>query len=208
MKKIFLFAFFCTSFCAFSQKERTFNGELLYVIERISPKDSIPGKMLIYAKDSLQRVVNFSSNLGKQEMIKHLRLNKSFLLVSTTRGDYAIKTDHNQADSSVNYSYKRKFGKVRIGGVKANRAELNIKGIDKKFDVFYYKKINAKYGSAYQKLPGLPVKYIVATEEGLFQYTLESIKSFPPPIDLFLIPDNFQKVSIEEFIQKVSAPKF
>ena len=71
---------------------------------------------------------------------------------------------------------------------------------------FYYKKIDGKYGSAYQKLPGLPVQYIVATEEGIYQYTLESIKFFEPPFDLFLIPDTFQKVSIEEFIQKVSAP--
>jgi hypothetical protein len=206
MKKILLLTFSFLNLCAFSQKERTFNGELLYTIERISPKDSIPGKMLIYAKDSLQRVVNFSSNLGKQEMIKHLRLNKSFLLVTTTRGDYAIKTDHQQSDSTVNYSYKRKLGKLSVGGIKAKRAELSIKGIDKKFDVFYYKKIDGKYGSAYQKLPGLPVQYIVATEEGIYQYTLESIKFFEPPFDLFLIPDTFQKVSIEEFIQKVSAP--
>jgi hypothetical protein len=206
MKKILLLTFSFLNLYAFSQKDRTFNGELLYTIERISPKDSIPGKMLIYAKDSLQRVVNFSSNLGKQEMIKHLRLNKSFLLVTTTRGDYAIKTDHQQSDSTVNYSYKRKLGKLSVGGIKAKRAELSIKGIDKKFDVFYYKKIDGKYGSAYQQLPGLPVQYIVATEEGIYQYTLESIKFFEPPFDLFLIPDTFQKVSIEEFIQKVSAP--
>lgn len=206
MKKLLLIAFSCISLCAFSQKERTFNGELLYTIERISPKDSTQGKMLIYAKDSLQRVVNFSSNLGKQEMIKHLRLNKSFLLVSTTRGDYAIKTDHHQADSSINYSFKRKLGKLSVGGIKAKRAELSITGIDKKFEVFYYKKIDAKYGSAYQNLPGLPVQYIVATEDGIYQYTLESIKFFDPPIDLFIIPDTYQKVSIEEFIQKVSAP--
>ena len=130
MKKILLLTFSFLNLCAFSQKDRTFNGELLYTIERISPKDSIPGKMLIYAKDSLQRVVNFSSNLGKQEMIKHLRLNKSFLLVTTTRGDYAIKTDHQQSDSTVNYSYKRKLGKLSVGGIKAKRAELSIKGID------------------------------------------------------------------------------
>ncbi len=206
MKKILLFAISMLSIVAFSQKERTFNGELLYNIERINPKDSIPSKMLIYAKDSLQRVVNFSSNLGKQEMVKHLRLNKSFLLVSTTRGEYAIKTDHHQVDSSISYSYKRKLGSARIGGIKAKRAVLSIKGIDKKFEVFYYKKIDAKYGSAYPKLPGLPVKYIVATEEGIYQYTLVSIKFFSPPIDLFIIPESFQKVSIEEFIQKVSAP--
>jgi hypothetical protein len=89
MKNLFLFTFLLLNFVAFSQKTRVFNGELLYEIERVSPKDSIPGKMLIYAKDSLLRVVNFSSSIGKQEVIKHLRLNRSYVLVTTTKGDFA-----------------------------------------------------------------------------------------------------------------------
>ena len=82
MKNLFLFTFLLFNLVAISQKTRVFNGELLYEIERVSPKDSLPGKMLIYAKDSLQRVINFSSSIGKQEVIKHLRLNRSYVLVT------------------------------------------------------------------------------------------------------------------------------
>jgi len=43
-----------------AQKKTVFSGELVYNIERINPKDSIPSKMLVYAKDSLLKIINFS----------------------------------------------------------------------------------------------------------------------------------------------------
>ena len=56
----------------FSQNKGSFSGELTYEIERVDKKDSIRSFMIIYAKDSLLRVVNFNSISGKQELIKHL----------------------------------------------------------------------------------------------------------------------------------------
>ena len=86
MRKLILLLFTTLSLSYFSQKNQVaFSGELLYNIEKLSPADSLPAKMLLYAKDSLLKVINFSSTIGKQEMIKHLRLNRSYVLVSTTR---------------------------------------------------------------------------------------------------------------------------
>ena len=137
MKNLFLFTFLLFNLVAISQKTRVFNGELLYEIERVSPKDSLPGKMLIYAKDSLQRVINFSSSIGKQEVIKHLRLNRSYVLVTTTKGDFAIKTDQNiNKDTVESYTFKKKFGKKRIAGIKAKRVSVSLRGVENKF-TFY-----------------------------------------------------------------------
>ena len=206
MKNLFLFTFLFFSLVGISQKTRVYNGELLYEIERVSPKDSLPGKMLIYAKDSLQRIVNFSSVIGKQEMIKHLRLNRSYVLVTTTKGDFAIKTDHNlNKDTLEAYTFKKKFGKKRIAGVKAKRVSVTLRGVENKFTFYYYPKIDAKYGAAYHKLPGLALEYYVATENGLFKYTLISLRNSQPPLSLFMIPDNYKKVSLEEFMKEVSA---
>ena len=206
MKNLFLFSFLFLSLVTLSQKTRVFNGELLYEIERVSPKDSLPGKMLIYAKDSLQRIVNFSSVIGKQEMIKHLRLNRSYVLVTTTKGDFAIKTDHNlNKDTLEAYTFKKKFGKKRIAGIKAKRASVTIRGVENKFTFYYYPKIDAKYGASYHKLPGLALEYYAATENGLFKYTLISLQNSQPPLGLFMIPDNYKKVSLEEFMKEVSA---
>lgn len=206
MKNLFLFTFLLFSLVAISQKTRVFNGELLYEIERVSPKDSIPGKMLIYAKDSLLRVVNFSSSIGKQEVIKHLRLNRSYVLVTTTKGDFAIKTDQNiNKDTLESYTFKKKFGTKRIAGIKAKRVSVSLKGVENKFTFYYSPKIDAKYSGAYHKLPGLALEYYVATENGLFKYTLRSIQYTEPPLGLFMIPENYKKVSIEEFMKEVSA---
>lgn len=190
----------------FAQRNSPFNGELTYNIERLSPKDSSQAKMLIYAKDSLQKVINFSSTLGRQEMIKHLRLERSYVLVTTTKGKFAIKTKANSKADTLTYLYKKKFGSKRIAGIRAKRLEVSLKGVDKKFIFYYTPKINAKYGAAYQNLPGLVLEYFVATDKGLFKYIIEDISFNEPPLSLFMIPDDFKKVSLEEFVEAVSIP--
>ncbi|MFM8243381.1 MAG: hypothetical protein ACKN86_11295, partial [Crocinitomicaceae bacterium] len=45
----------------FSQKSRSFSGVLTYTIESVNSTDSVRSKMIIYAKDSLLRVVNFNT---------------------------------------------------------------------------------------------------------------------------------------------------
>jgi len=62
---LFLVTFFSYQY-GFSQKNDVFSGELTYEIERVDIKDTIRSLMIIYAKDSLLKIVNFSSNSGKQ----------------------------------------------------------------------------------------------------------------------------------------------
>ena len=207
MQKLAIILFSSLSLSCFSQKNKAaFSGELLYNIEKLSPADSTPSKMLIYAKDSLLKVINFSSILGKQEMIKHLRLNRSYVLVSTTRGNFAIKNDLNtDKDTVETYTFKKKFGRTKIAGIRAKRILVTLRGIEKKFIFYYHPKINAKYGSAYQNLPGLLLEYYVVNENGLIKYTLENIKHSDVPLGIFMIPTDYKKVSLEEFIQEVSA---
>jgi hypothetical protein len=71
MGKGFLTLFFLI-LCLFSiqtyksQKQNPFCGELVYQIERVDVKDSVKAEMIIYARDSLLRIVNFNSEAGKQ----------------------------------------------------------------------------------------------------------------------------------------------
>ena len=189
-----------------AQKNTLFSGELVYNIERINPKDSIPSKMLVYAKDSLLKIINFSSTLGKQEMIKHLRLNRSYVLVSTTKGDFAIKSDHNKTnDTTQSYTFTKKFGRKKIAGLKAKRIIVSFKGVEKKFTFYYTPKINSIYNGSFQNLPGLLLEYYLVNENGKFKYTLEDIKISDPPLEIFSVPSKYKKVSLEEFIMQVSA---
>ncbi|MFM1809626.1 MAG: hypothetical protein RLZZ382_851 [Bacteroidota bacterium] len=205
--KLFLvFLFYFTLF--FSQKKQLpFSGELLFKAQRVIPMDSIQEHMLIYAKDSLLKVINFSSNMGKQELIKHLSKEKSYLLLETTKGKYAIRTNYTKyQDTTLSYSFKKKLGSKRIAGMKAKKLSVTFTDIDKKFTFYYLKNIPAIYGSAYTNFPGLVVEYYIPTDEGMFQYTLTEFKRIDPPLTLFMVPTDYKRVSIEEFMEEMSKP--
>ena len=131
---VFLFSFLWSVSLIAQKKHVPFSGELLFKAQRVIPMDSAQEHMLIYAKDSLLKVINFSSNMGKQELIKHLSKEKSYLLLETTKGKYAIRTNYTKyQDTTLSYSFKKKLGSKRIAGMKAKKLSVTFTDIDKKF---------------------------------------------------------------------------
>lgn len=200
MRLIFLFLLALSfNFTIFGQ-QKPFSGEITYKIERVDVKDSSKAIELIYARDSIIKVVNFSSEMGKQELIKHLRLNKSYLLIETPLQNFAVKTnEHLHVDTTIYYTFKKKFGSKKIAGIRVNKLSVKHKSLQNELTFYYSKKIPAKYANIYSDLPGLPVLFYIPTEKGLFRYTLSEIKFNTPPLQLFLIPGNYKKVSFDEF---------
>ena len=83
-------------------------------------------KVIIYAKDSLLKIVNFSAQNGFQECLKHLTKNKSILLLNINKKGYAIrmKQDESIMNDSL-YSFEKKCGfKKNIGGLKSKKIIL------------------------------------------------------------------------------------
>jgi hypothetical protein len=188
-----------------SQKQHPFCGELVYQIERVDVKDSVKAEMIIYARDSLLRVVNFNSETGKQELIKHLRLGKSYLLIETPKQKFAIRTnEHLQKDSVQKYTFKKSFYFKRIAGLMARKVKVKQREIKNELSFYVYTKIAAKYANAFNRLPGLPVVYYAVTDHGLYKYSLKSIKKNEPPLQLFSIEKDFKIVTIEEFSKEFS----
>ena len=191
----------------FSQSKGLFSGELTYEIERVDKNDSIRSFMIIYAKDSLLRVVNFNSISGKQELIKHLRLNRSFLLVELDQQNFAVRTnEHLVIDSIENYTFKKQMGMRKIAGITVKKLLVNHKEISEAVTFYYTKSISAKYANVYKNLPGLPLLFYIPTKDGLFKYTLKELKNNNPPLELFMIPKEFKIVSFEEFTNKFLNP--
>ena len=162
------------------QKQTPFYGELVYSIERVDKKDSVQAEMIIYARDSLLRVVNFSSESGKQELIKNLRLGKSYLLFETPKQKFAIRTNEHLK-------------------IKVKQREIK-----NELSFYIYKKIAAKYANAFINLPGLPVIYYIPTDHGLYKYVLKSIKQTEPPLQLFTFGKDYKIVTFEEFSEEFS----
>ena len=204
--RYFLFVLLVSIFLNLSaQKQTSFSGELTYKIERVDVKDSSKSMQLIFAKDSLLKVVNFSSDKGKQELIKHLRLNKSYLLMETPLQNFAIKTnEHLVKDTAVNYTFKKQRGHKKIAGMRAKMLSVKLKSVQQELTFLYLKKIPAKYANIYGDFPGLPVLFYVSTPDGLFRYTLQEFKKVNPPLELFMIPKAYKKVTFEEFAEEFS----
>ena len=200
MRLIFLFLLvFILNFTIFGQ-QKPFSGEITYKIERVDVKDSSKAIELIYARDSIIKVVNFSSDMGKQELIKHLRLNKSYLLIETPLQNFAVRTnEHLNVDTTTDYSFKKKLGSKKIAGIRSQKLSVKHKILQNKLTFYYAKNISSKYANTYVDLPGLPVLFYIPTEKGLFRYTLSEIKFNTPPLQLFLIPGDYKKVSFDEF---------
>ena len=201
MKYLTLFLTIIFSFqYVFSQKNDVFSGELTYEIERVDKKDTNRSFMIIYAKDSLLKVVNFNSNSGKQQLIKHLRLNRSYILLETPKQNFAIRTnEHLVIDSIENYTFKKQMGMRKIAGIPVKKLLVNHKEISEAVTFYYTKSISAKYANVYKNLPGLPLLFYIPTKDGLFKYTLKELKNNNPPLELFMIPKGYKIVSFEDF---------
>ena len=206
--KVFLLS--VTLICATAvsaQKTKPFSGELLFSAIRVIPMDSIQARVLIYAKDSLTKVITFSTQMGKQEMIKHLGVQRAFLLIETARGNFAVKTDLSTSrDTTFRYSFKKLVGSKKILGKKAKKLQVHFQGIDKDFTFYYYKNIPATYGSAFTSFPGLVVDYFLPTDQGVYHYTLTELTPKDPPLTVFMVPENFKRVTLEEFMDAMTKP--
>ncbi len=188
-----------------SQKQKPFSGELTYLIERVDQKDSVKAEMIVYARDSLIRIVNFNSETGKQELIKHLRLGKSYLLIDTEKQKFAIRMNEQLSkDTLTKYSFKKSFAFKKVGGLLSQKVKVKQQGIKSEFTFYIYKKIAAKYANAFTILPGLPVIYFIPTDQGLYKYSLKSIKNSEPPMALFSFGKDYKIVTFDEFAEEFS----
>lgn len=207
----FLF-FLCFSFPCFAQNYEPFQGKLVYSIEMADTamQKFIPTRtMVIYTNDTIVRIENETSQLGKQVVIKHTLLNKSILLLQNGNNKYAIQTDlsKNQTQKSdtttPSYSYKKKIGKRKILELKANRLLMISKSQKNSLEILYLKNYSPKYIDAYNDVPGLPVRYFLNTDDGVVVYTLIYIEKTSVNRDLFGIPSDYKKVSFDQFLDEV-----
>lgn len=189
---------------ALTQKFEPFTGKLTYLVvicdtnlQKIMP----PQKMIVYTNDTLIRVENQTDRLGNQIVIKHLVLNKSYLLLSTEYGKYAIQTDHSSVvPDSLPYRFKKKCGSKKLCGVKMKKAIVSRKGFDEDLEFLYWKNKSPKYLNNFDNAPGLPTRYYIPTPDGIFKYELIDIQWYNPNKDLFGVDSSYQRVSFDEFL--------
>jgi hypothetical protein len=208
MKFILVIFFSCIfSFDFFSQQFEPFVGKLTYSINIADTSLSAyfpEKKMVIYTNDSLLRIENYTEEFGVQVLIKHLVLNKSYLLLALDKGKFAIQTNHqNETQDSSRYQIEKKRGKTKICGINAKKIIIHHADLAKEEAFYYFKNISPKYLNAFPEFPGLPVVYYLNSEFGLLKYQLIEIDEAVPNYDLFGIPSDFKKISFDDFVQEM-----
>lgn len=193
----------CIIKTCWGQDANHFSGTLTYRIERVDVKDSVQAEMIIFARDSLIKIVNFTSDFGKQETLKHLIYEKKYVLIELEEGKFAVQIKDSPNDSIVkSYVFKKSRGHEKIAGVKGKKMLAKFTLVQNDLTVIYTPKIAAKYLGAFPDAPGLLLRYYVVNDHGLFKYTLESMDKKIPPLSLFMIPADYQKISLKAFMEK------
>ncbi len=206
MKKILLLCFLACTAIGFTQSYKPFSGRLVYRIEFQSSLDSaavVQSKTIVYTNDTLVRVESETMQFGGQVLIKHLQLQKYYLLLEYEDQKFAIQ-QHMPPDTAVSkYTFKRKFGKKKYAGIKAKRVLVNTAGFERPVEMWYFPSLSPKYLDVLKGIKGLPVDYYLRMEDGYLHYILESIEPSPVNMDLFGIPSDFRKVSFDEFMEEM-----
>jgi hypothetical protein len=213
MKVYLIIPFFLTFVSIKAQQFKPFLGKLVYEMEYLDTnmrKLNPNSNMVVYTNDTIVRIENDSPSLGKQVLIHHTVLNKSYLLLNFPNAKFAIQTDHNKdaqtKDSikqSTTYQYIKKFGKKKFAGQKARKLIVTNKAYEGPMTFYYLTDFSPKYINAFLDCPGLPVQYYVSTPDGLIKYTLIYFEEKTQNRDYFGIPSDYKKVTFDEFMKIV-----
>ena len=211
MIKRISFVVACLVLVFFSFGQKPLQGVFTYSATINFPEsDSIykQWKMMVYTNDTIVRVETETDYFGKQVYIRHMSLNKAYLLIETNGQKYAIQTDLLKQDSAAtkkqSYTVQKKFGTKKIAGIKAKRYYIYEKDLKIGYEAYFAKKIPNKYLEFFKDIPGLGVDFYRPDEMGLVHYQLQSFIAGAQDRDLFGIPSDYKRVSFDQFLQELN----
>lgn len=192
---------------SFAQKHKPFEGHIGYHIEMV---DSLYKQffherdMHLFTNDTLVRVENITDQFGLQVSIRHLILNKSYLLIETPKGNFAIKTKQDTITEKPSlYTFKKKCGSKKIHGMKAKKLIVDHPDFTEHMTFYYFKKMPANYLEGFDNFPGLLAEYYIPTADGTLKFSLNHYEEMHLNKDLFGIPSDYKKVTMDEFIEEM-----
>ena len=206
MKNIILFIsiLFTIISCATPKVQNAhFEGKFVYKISLPNGIDEVSDStdyQVVYAKDSMLRIEN-NTPIGKQIYIKHIPRNRAYILMDFGATKLAIQTIPDTASENSNYHYSSLKGGEKIAGFKTQSIAVHDIEMDTTITMNYYPNISSKYSTAYTRMPGLPMKYYLLSDNEWVKYQIQSIEEKVLDINLFGIPSDYQIITFDEFIE-------
>lgn len=196
---------FFTSCGVQKPNNNSFEGMFVYKLssEMINPNDEDSlNYQVVYAKDSMLRVENFTQ-IGKQVYIKHIPKNRAYILMDVYTKKVAVQSYPDDAPNAGKYLFKSKMGKQNIAGRKAKKIQVEIPDVDSVFQMSYYPDISPKYSEAIPGIPGLPAKFTLYSKNEFIDYEMVLIEEREVSIDIFGIPNDYEIMTMDEFIKLI-----
>lgn len=200
------------SFLSWTQEKGRFTGMMEYkiTVRDTSLRAFYPdNNMFVYTNDTIVRTENYTAQLGFQVNIHHLEKNKAYLLLDNDLGKFAIASDYNALKNSdttgyrTKYHFQKKGGTKKVLGRKVKRMLVTHDDSKEIFEFWYDKSISPKYNNIFPEMKGLPVEYSVITPDAVLDYRLVRISEYVPDRDLFGIPSDFERITFDEFIDRM-----
>ena len=207
MKHILVISICFLSHFAFNQQYKPFEGVFTYSVEQVDStlkKAQFISLVHIYTNDTIVRTDSESASLGKQTLLRHIGLQKQYVLLEYNNKKYAIQQiiPKDTSTSKYNFTYTKK--KKRFAGVKANQVIINSKNYPSPLKCYFTSKYNPIYLDILKGIPGLPTLYYVTTENGILRFTLRKIDPIQLPKTTFLFSKDYERISFSDFIEKIS----
>lgn len=185
------------------------NGMLVYQVDLLSADTMNPQnhwQVVVYTNDTMVRVETQGGPFGKQVYIRHMVLNKAYLLLAMDGQKFAIRTDLaiKSKDTSLNYTVKKLIGSKKINGMRCKKYRITDIGASSGYVCYFAKKISNKYIEVYQDIPGLALDYFLPSQNGLIHYQLVQYEVQVLDKNMFGIPSDYKKVTFEEFMSSLN----
>jgi hypothetical protein len=194
------FLFTIVLFNLFSFAQKPFVGRLEYdlvAVDMIS-KDTVQGKLFIYALDSVVRYTYLMADGKKQESIHHLKRQKLLSLIELDGQFFAVQI-HDTTEATERFEYRKMKSKKKIAGLKCR--EVNVASAKGNALLYYAKGIDARYFVGMHNAPGLPVKGQIPTNNGFMAFELQQLYKSAPPMQLFIPEKKYKILPLEAFLE-------
>ena len=207
MKVVVLFVSIFFLFANSAQAQ--LSGMLVYKVDLLSADTMSPQnhwQVVVYTNDTMVRVETQGGPFGKQVYIRHMVLNKAYLLLAMDGQKFAIRTDlaKKSKDTSLNYTVKKLIGSKKINGIRCKKYKITDVGAPMGYVCYFAKKIPNKYIEVYQDIPGLALDYFLPSQNGLIHYQLVQYEAQVLDKNMFSIPSDYKKVTFEEFMSSLN----
>ncbi len=198
LKFVYLSLF--TALAQLSVAQKPFVGSLEYNLVSVDmiSKDTIQGKLFIYALDSLVRYTYLMADGKKQESIHHLKRQKLLSLLEIDGQFFAVQIQDTAKEIDP-FKYLKTRSKKQIAGLKCR--EANVVSVKGNALLYYTKTIDARYFVGMNNAPGLPIKGQIPTDNGYMAFELQQLDKKTPPIQLFIPDKKYKVLTLEAFLE-------